>query len=103
MRPFAVHKNSMEIPSAEDLREKLRLFLEVHCRAKILASDPGQLSMYVLHAKNQASKPKDKTIVYLLLRLQEQLLDHTPGDKERVISEFLLQELFSFYKELKGK
>ena len=93
----------METESTEALRESLRRFLEVHCKTKILTADPGQLSMYILHAKNQASKPRDRTILYLLLRLQEKIVDQSPDEKARVIGEFLISELNAFYKQLKTK
>jgi len=91
---------SMIIPPATDLREQLRRFLEIHCKTKILTNETGQLSMYIQHAKTQASKPKDKTIVYLLSRIHERLIDRKPDDKDLVVCEFLISELRGFYKEL---
>lgn len=91
----------MNIASANDLKESLRRFLEVHTRGKILSAENGQLEMYIKLAQSQASKPKDKMIVYFLLRIQERLLEQTPDEKTRVVCEFLISELNGYYKELK--
>ncbi|MBL8018869.1 MAG: hypothetical protein JNM27_04310 [Leptospirales bacterium] len=91
----------MNIPTTNDLKESLRRFLEVHTRGKILSAENGQLEMYVKLAQSQASKPRDKMIVYFLLRIKERLLEQTPDDKTRVVCEFLISELNGYYKELK--
>jgi hypothetical protein len=92
---------AMNIPARADLLEDLRAFLEVHLKSKVLNADPGQLSMYVKLVHAQAKKPKDKMIAYLLLRVQERLLEHAPDEKERIVCEFLIGELRAYYKELK--
>ena len=85
----------------EDLLEKLRRFLEVHAKAKILTSDPGSLTMYVLHSKTQDKTTKQKMMNYKLLRLKEILLDQKePNIRDRYVCEFLLEELYKYYKEL---
>ncbi len=86
----------------EDLLEKLKQFLEVHAKAKILSADPGTLTMYVLHSKTQDKTTKQKMINYKLLRLKEILLDQKElSTKDRYVCEFLLEELYKYYKELK--
>lgn len=85
----------------EDLLEKLRRFLEVHAKAKILSIDTGTLTMYVLHSKTQNKSTKQKMINYKLLRLKEILLDKKElSVKDRYVCEFLLEELSLYYKEL---
>ncbi|MCE9598551.1 MAG: hypothetical protein K8S54_11335 [Spirochaetia bacterium] len=92
----------MNIQSAEELKESLRRFLEVHTKTRLLSAENGQLAMYIKLAQTQASKPRDKMIVYFLLRIQERLLEQAPDEKSRVICEFLISELNGYYKELKG-
>ncbi|MBI38402.1 MAG: hypothetical protein CMF59_02295 [Leptospiraceae bacterium] len=92
----------MEAMHRDDLLEKLRKFLEVHAKAKILSTEPGTLTMYVLHSKTQDKTTKQKMINYKLLRLKEILLDQKElSTKDRYVSEFLLEELYKYYKELK--
>lgn len=91
----------MNVPTAIDLKESLRRFLEVHTKTKVLSADNGQLEMYIKLAQTQASKPRDKMIVYFLLRIKERLLEQSPDDKSRVVCEFLISELNGYYKELK--
>tara|TARA_Y100001956_G_C4010583_1_gene137474 strand:+ start:135 stop:551 length:417 start_codon:yes stop_codon:yes gene_type:complete len=95
------HIGPVEAMHREDLLEKLRRFLEVHAKAKILTSDPGTLTMYVLHSKTQDKTTKQKMMNYKLLRLKEILLDQKePNIRDRYVCEFLLEELYKYYKEL---
>lgn len=85
----------------EDLLERLKRFLEIHAKARILSAEPGTLTMYVLHSKAQNKNTKQKMINYKLLRLKEILLDQKdPGVKDRIVCEFLLDELYKYYNEL---
>ena len=85
----------------DDLLEKLRRFLEVHAKTRILTIEPGTLTMYVLHSKTQNKTTREKMINYKLLRLKEILLDKKEMSvKDRYVSEFLLEELYQYYKEL---
>lgn len=91
------------VEDALSLRERLRRFLEVHSKAKILSADPGALRMYILHSKNSNTKPKDKIINFMLLRLEEILLANaSPQPEEAVVSDFLLKELYKYYSDLKA-
>ena len=92
---------SVEPMLRDDLLEKLRRFLEIHSKAKILTIEPGTLSMYVLHSKTKNKSTKEKMINYKLLRLKEILLDKKElSVKDRYVCEFLLEELCKYYKEL---
>ncbi|MBR32842.1 MAG: hypothetical protein CMN77_16185 [Spirochaetaceae bacterium] len=103
MKPDNIyHSGRVEAMQREDLLEKLKQFLEVHAKAKILSADPGTLTMYVLHSKTQDKTTKQKMINYKLLRLKEILLDQKElSTKDRYVCEFLLEELYKYYKELK--
>ena len=58
------HSGHVEAMHRDDLLEKLRKFLEVHAKAKILSTEPGTLTMYVLHSKTQDKTTKQKMINY---------------------------------------
>ncbi len=89
----------LQAPSVEELLEKLKSFLEVHTRSRILQADVPTMQMYIkaCHA-NQNKKPKDQTINFLLLRFREQVLDQQPDERQRIIGDFLISEMNKFYR-----
>lgn len=90
-----------DVPSHAENLERLRRFLEAHAKTRILNAEPGTIQMYILHCKNNVKGRKmDDTITFLLLRFKERCLDHTPDAKDRVVAEFLINELYKFYGEL---
>lgn len=90
-----------DLPSHAQNLERLRRFLEVHAKTRILNADPGTVQMYILHCKNNIKGRKmDDTITYLLLRFKECCLDRSPSPRDRVVAEFLIEELNKFYREL---
>ena len=88
-------KAKEKIPLREELKERLRRFLEVRNDAKILDKDNGTLKMHILHSKTKKKKIVDKMINYNLLRLAERLLTEKNNitDRDAIICEFLLEEL----------
>ncbi|EHQ06361.1 MAG: hypothetical protein F9K24_02560 [Leptonema illini] len=88
----------VQAPTAEELLERLKGFLEVHTKSRILKSDVPTMLMYIraCHA-NQNKKPKDQTINFLLLRFREQVLDQAPDERQRIIGDFLIDEMNKFY------
>ena len=87
--------------SDADLLEKLRQFLELHTKSRILNAEKATMAMYIKACHtNQNKKPKDQTINFLLLRFKEQLIDENPdpASDRHIIARFLLKEMNKFYK-----
>ena len=83
--------------SENSIRERLRRFLEVHNKSKILDAEKGTLKMHVLLSKSKNSKPKEKLINFLLLRIMERLIEGPElDDKNTIICDFLMEELEKF-------
>ncbi len=81
------------LPDAVHLRERLRRFLEIHNKTKILDASEGSIRMHILHAKNTKNdKIKDKMINDKLARLDERIFGPLEA-KDLFICEFLIEEL----------
>lgn len=84
---------SMSLPDVTILRERLRRFLEIHNKTKLLDASEGNIRMHILHAKNTKNeKIKDKMINDKLARLDERIFGPMP-EKDLIICEFLIDEL----------
>jgi hypothetical protein len=93
----------MEYLNKQELLLKLKEFIEIHGKTKILDVAEGSLKMHILHAKNQSKTPKDKLILYKLLRIDERLLnsENEISEKDSIIVEFLIEELMKYYARSK--
>ncbi len=78
-----------------ELKERLRKFLEIHNKTRLLEAEDGTLKMHIMHAKTRNDKIKDKFINFLLLRLSERMLSGNGAfsAKDAVICEFLMEEI----------
>ncbi|MBE7413132.1 MAG: hypothetical protein L6Q54_12125 [Leptospiraceae bacterium] len=87
----------------KQLLEKLKEFIEIHCKTKILEANVGVLKMHTLRSKNQNKTPKEKLINYKLLRVDERLLNESDGisEKDFIIVDFLIDELMKYYSKSK--
>ncbi len=87
----------------KELLTRLKEFLEIHGKTKILEPNEGVLKMYILHSKNQNKTPKEKLINYKLLRVDERLLNGREdlSEKDSIIVEFLIDELTKYYSKSK--
>lgn len=77
---------------------RLQEFLERYLGDRVLETNEGALRMLILRAKSSRNKtPKEKLIVWMLLRLNERLLDpdQQPSSRDLVVCDFLLTELGS--------
>ena len=93
-----------QLPTNETLLVRLKEFLEIHLKTKIVDANPGILKMHVLHSKNNFNKtPKEKLINYKILRVQERLLDSETelDDYNKIVCDFLILELAKYYKKSK--
>lgn len=83
---------SLPLPDMPTLRERLRRFLEIHNKTKILDASEGNLRMHILHARNTKNdKIKDKMINDKLARLDERIFGPA-SEKDLIICEFLIEE-----------
>ena len=88
----------------KELLEKLKEFLQIHGNTNILDPNEGALKMHILKSKNENKTPKQKLINYKLLRIDEKLLtgQEAISEKDLIISEFLIDELFKYYSKKKN-
>ncbi len=86
-----------------ELLGRLKEFLQIHGKTKILDANEGALKMHILKSKNENKTPKQKLINYKLLRLDERLLTghEAISEKDLIISEFLIDELLKYYSNRK--
>jgi hypothetical protein len=93
-----------DLPTREALLVRLKEFLEIHLKSRIVDANSGILKMNILHCKNSFNKtPKEKLINYKLFRIQERLLESEsdPNEYDTVVCDFLIQELSKYYKKTK--
>ena len=91
----------MSNETADEIRERLRRFLEVHNGSKIPEALEGALKMHMAHCRaNKKTKKKDIIINFLLERMEFHIFDRNKLKENRneIILDFLMTELEDFYR-----
>jgi len=91
----------MSNETANEIRERLRRFLEVHNGTKIPEALEGALKMHMAHCRaNKKTKKKDIIINFLLERMEFHIFDRNKLKENRneIILDFLMTELEEFYR-----